>query len=100
MTFVQEAIIDAAGSPQVSDAFEVPGALRFGMQIVPAGASGWTAALQGSIDGANWEDLEVASDSTFVGYGKTNADDLVVRYIRVDLRGVAGGTVTAHVVAV
>ncbi len=105
MTLVKDAWLNAETVDDVySTVEEVSGAIRFGLQISVTGSpSGAGVKLQGSIDGSNWLDLTTATLSTpFVGYGVA-ASHVVVKYIRLYLDQLSGGsspTLTASVIAV
>jgi hypothetical protein len=86
-----------------TDAEEVTGASKLGVQVVTTGSpASFAVELQGSIDGANWVTLVTATNSAINGYGQGAAQG-PAQFIRLHLASLSGGTsptVSASVVAV
>ncbi len=105
MNLVKESWFDNETSAGVfTNPEEVTGAVRYGLQVNTTGSpSSFQVILEGSINGTSWVTLVTATASTpIVSYGH-NAAHLIVKYIRLNLDQLNGGTsptLTASVLAV
>ncbi len=102
MAYVKSPWLDAVGTNQTTDPEEVTGTSRYGLQAsVTGGPSSLGIALQGSINGTNWITLATLSAAGTTWSNPESAGP--VRYIRLDLYSLSGGsspTVTASVIAI
>jgi hypothetical protein len=99
--FVRANWLDVATATGTTEAEEVTGASKYGLQVaITGGPSAVTVRLQGSIDGTGWADIGSYSATSD---GTTFIVDKPVRYARLNLSTLTGGsspTVTASVIAV
>lgn len=107
MALVKVHWLDAVTSDQVTSAEEVTGTSRYCIHAVWTGGplSGGLVALQGSVDGANWITLASVNFASpaFPASRFSWAIDMPVKYIRVELSALSGGTsptISASVLAV
>lgn len=75
---------------------------RFSIQVkgVGAGATSWTADLQGSLDGVNYTTIITHATADLDGVVKFDSADKPVAYIRINLSAVVLGPASALIVTV